>query len=264
LFVPGGEYRTRRRYPIHFPPNPLLQKQFGSRAFAYDVRTLRLAVKCRLFPQHSPAASPITLSIDNRHNWQSRNRSIALLAHYWVINLTKFRLKLSSGSSKNPLDCPRYQEGQPALLNVRRGAITAISLDGYHWSKSISIDSVGIKGSVAVAGPASTMLPQNHQHHSLWHHEDSSAHAALLRQQTAEEWENVVQLDAPAGAPSRHTISSMSPFPALRRFEFGVEVRLAPSLCEGTKLVIISPRFMVSNQTGQPMQIAQIGTTTAR
>ncbi|CAI5525095.1 unnamed protein product [Closterium sp. Naga37s-1] len=264
LFVPGGEYRTRRRYPIHFPPNPLLQKQFGSRAFAYDVRTLSLAVKCRLFPQHSPAASPITLSIDNRHNWQSRNRSIALLAHYWVINLTKFRLKLSTGSSKNPLDCPRYQEGQPALLNVRRGAITAISLDGYHWSKSISIDSVGIKGSVAVAGPASTMLPQNHQHHSQWHHEDSSPHAELLRQQTAEEWENVVQLDAPAGAPSRHTTSSMSPFPALRRFEFGVEVRLAPSLCEGTKLVIISPRFMVSNQTGQPMQIAQIGTTTAR
>ncbi|CAI6006663.1 unnamed protein product, partial [Closterium sp. NIES-64] len=255
LFVPGGEYRTRRRYPIHFPPNPLLQKQFGSRAFAYDVRTLRLAVKCRLFPQHSPAASPITLSIDNRHNWQSRNRSISLLAHYWVINLTKFRLKLSTGSSQNPLDCPRYQEGQPALLNVRRGAITAISLDGFHWSKSISIDSVGIKGSVAVAGPAST-ASQHHQHHSHPDHD-------LMRPQTTEEWENVVQLEAPAGAPSRRT-TAMSPFPTLRRFEFGVEVRLAPSLCEGTKLVIISPRFMVSNQTGQPMQIAQIGTSTAR
>ncbi|CAI5464912.1 unnamed protein product [Closterium sp. Yama58-4] len=253
LFVPGGEYRTRCRYPIHFPPNPLLQKQFGSRAFAYDVRTLRLAVKCRLFPQHSLAASPITLSIDNRHNWQSRNRSISLLAHYWVINLTKFRLKLSTGSSQNPLDCPRYQEGQPALLNVRRGAITAISLDGYHWSKSISIDSVGIKGSVAVAGPASTA--SQHHHHASDH--------ALMRQQTTEEWENVVQLEAPAGARS-HRSTAMSPFPALRRFEFGVEVRLAPSLCEGTKLVIISPRFMVSNQTGQPMQIAQIGTTTAR
>ncbi|CAI5470243.1 unnamed protein product [Closterium sp. Yama58-4] len=253
LFVPGGEYRTRRRYPIHFPPNPLLQKQFGSRAFAYDVRTLRLAVKCRLFPQHAPSASPITLSIDNRHNWQSRNRSISLLAHYWVINLTKFRLKLSTGSSQNPLDCPRYQEGQPALLNVRRGAITAISLDGFHWSKSISIDSVGIKGSVAVAGPASTA--SQHHHHTSDH--------ALMRQQTTEEWENVVQLEAPAGTPSRRT-TAMSPFPALRRFEFGVEVRLAPSLCEGTKLVIISPRFMVSNQTGQAMQIAQIGTTTAR
>ncbi|CAI5945627.1 unnamed protein product, partial [Closterium sp. NIES-65] len=39
----------------------------------------------------------------------------------------------------------------------------------------------------------------------------------------------------------------------LRRFEFGVEVRLAPSLCEGTKLVIISPRFMVlADKVRQP------------
>lgn len=51
---------------------------------------------------------------------------------------------------------------------------------------------------------------------------------------------------------------------AVRRYEFGVEVMLAPSLYEGSKVVVISPRYVLSNQTGVDLEIMQTGSKRLR
>eukprot|EP00850_Spirogloea_muscicola_P012926 SM000085S23276 [mRNA] locus=s85:540482:567052:+ [translate_table: standard] len=196
---------------VHHPPKKVLQDRIGS-TLVSELPGFRLPHDCTL--TSAVGDQKLLLGIDNQASKRSRQRRISLFSPYWIINETGLTLFLKSWSSSvPPIPCPPDEGGalQPVLFSASNtfGTHTALKVASSDWSKSIPLDTVGIKGAVHT-----TTRPLK---------------------------------------KSQQTQTS-------KRYEFGVEISLAPSPFHRTKVVTITPRFVLKNRTGMPLLFKQAST----
>eukprot|EP00850_Spirogloea_muscicola_P001736 SM000006S19501 [mRNA] locus=s6:1093208:1119415:+ [translate_table: standard] len=194
---------------LHHPPKKVLQDRIGS-TLVSELPGFRLPRDCTL--TSAVGDQKLLLGIDNQASKRSRQRRISLFSPYWIINETGLTLFLKSWSSSvPPIPCPPDEGGalQPVLFSASNtfGSHTALKVASSDWSKSIPLDTVGIKGAVHTT-------------------------TRLMKK-------------------SQQTQVS-------KRYEFGVEISLAPSPFHRTKVVTITPRFVLKNRTGMPLLFKQV------
>ncbi|KAK9808775.1 hypothetical protein WJX72_003363 [[Myrmecia] bisecta] len=239
-------------------------------------------------------SSRLVLRLHNKMNSASRAREVVIFCPFWVINKTNLTIRFrdNTPSGNLPVVAPPGLGGtaQPLLFSSTRGSMKMCVHPG-HWSRSINLDSLGINGSTYVLGPTNpsgrremltedvvrfevqqTIAPRGMSPRGR---NNSRLHSRLspLRRNKDEigtEHEEVAP-PVPSEADPGHLLAKFNcgaggsmtgvlEQQRLKRYEFSVETGLGPTIFHRSKVITITSRYVLFNNSDEPLQYGQRGT----
>ncbi|KAK3275586.1 hypothetical protein CYMTET_16293 [Cymbomonas tetramitiformis] len=276
-------YKSHGLVPVHYPPHRLhpalsglvdYQYQYAEASFLNDLPGMRLPREI-LMMNSATKRIGFKISIENTMHAASHTRHMSLYCPYWLVNHTKVRLQMRDSSTMAPIDCPEAlpdTQAMPILYNTSRSSMQ-IQIWGEKdsWSKSMPLNSVGIKGAVSMMATKEPVREDSSVRNSLTLARQASFKdlqvpdpPGMARGSKCDAVDHCAStassaLDTPYDRRRKAGPTFASVKEGRRQYEFGVEVRLAPGAFSRTKVVTLSPRFLIKNESGQPCWYAQRG-----
>ncbi|KAL3144165.1 hypothetical protein ABBQ32_003949 [Trebouxia sp. C0010 RCD-2024] len=231
----------------------------------------------------------LLVCIHNQMDFGSKAREVVIFCPYWIINKTNLSLKLKDNTPVSSLP-PRAAPGlggvaQPILFGAGR-AHMRVSVDDKYWSKTINLESVGINAQTHTYAPVNPVGR-------------ASRMDMEVMMEDVIKFENQFPIQPGAQVPGRKRGSSRMllspavsprskkfkgpgglPLPSpmvdpghlltklngdaaakrCKRHEFSLDTCLGPTIFHRTKVITITSRYVLFNNSSEPLQYGQRNT----
>ena len=203
-------------------------------------------------------------------------RRVTLFCPYWILNKTDKEIlikdrKTHFGGQMVLKPCSGEHEWTPVLFSSTKSTVF-ISVAGVSWSKVINLNSVGLKGTVHVLAPVD-VDPDEETEVVFPHGVMLEREPLLLSFVQMRGALSFTDKRPPDEGPSREPSAAISDEeedglppetkdkgPRFSRLEFSVSVHMGPGAFEVVKVLRISPRYILYNNSTDKLLIGQKGT----
>ncbi|DBA93880.1 TPA: hypothetical protein ACH3X3_013925 [Trebouxia sp. C0006] len=230
----------------------------------------------------------LLVCIHNKMDFASKAREVVIFCPYWIINKTNLTLKLKDNTPVSSLP-PKAAPGlggvaQPILFGAGR-AHMRISVHESYWSKTINLESVGINTQTHTYAPTNSVGRASRMDMDVMMEDvikfenqfpiepgaqvpgrkrDSSrmllSHPSSPRSK---------KFKGPSGLPIAspvldpgHLLTKLNAdITQKHRHEFSLETCLGPTIFHRTKVITITSRYVLFNNSSEPLQYGQRNTS---
>ncbi|KAL0042783.1 hypothetical protein WJX79_011021 [Trebouxia sp. C0005] len=230
----------------------------------------------------------LLVCIHNKMDFASKAREVVIFCPYWIVNKTNLTLKLKDNTPVSSLP-PKAAPGlggfaQPILFGAGR-AHMRISVHESYWSKTINLESVGINTQTHTYAPTNSVGRASRMDMDVMMEDvikfenqfpiepgaqvpgrKRNSSRMLLAQPSSPRSK---KFKGPSGLPIAspvmdpgHLLTKLNAdITQKHRHEFSLETCLGPTIFHRTKVITITSRYVLFNNSSEPLQYGQRNTS---